>query len=137
MSAKEKERANRQWQLLIKAIEKEGLGEHLLTRFPEALYHHLMQHCGFIAHYNRRGFFDTYFLRGSDLRIFLQHFDSRHSYFSMQCYGGYADYKDLAEAMLEFVKPRLPALYQQANGADRTRELSLAQLLAQKHGRQP
>ena len=32
-----------------------------LEHFTERLYHHLIQHCSFIAHYDRHGFYGVYF----------------------------------------------------------------------------
>jgi hypothetical protein len=40
------------------------------TTFTKALYQHLHLHCGFIAHYNINGFYDTYF--NGDKDDFLQ-----------------------------------------------------------------
>ena len=45
--------------------------------FSDRLYTHLMLHCSFIAHYNRAGFYATYFENGEDTRRFLSQFDKR------------------------------------------------------------
>ena len=43
--------------------------------FLKRVYEHLHLHCGFIAHYNINGFYQTYFNGSkSDLRTFAEHF---------------------------------------------------------------
>ena len=64
MTAKEKAQVLRQWERFLK-------GGCQAKDFTEALYHHLMQHCMFIAHYDRGGFYATYFqVQGMTLSIF-------------------------------------------------------------------
>jgi len=53
MTAEQKKRVLSQWDKFIKG----GFGLHLFT---DDLYQHLILHCGFIAHYNRLGFYSTY-----------------------------------------------------------------------------
>ena len=53
LSAKEKERVFRAWCRFLKNRFKR-------TCFTRALYHHLMQHCGFIAHYDIHGWICEY-----------------------------------------------------------------------------
>ena len=44
-------------------------------QFTKRLYEHLIQHCSYIAHYSRRGFFETYFADPEALQRFLDQFD--------------------------------------------------------------
>jgi hypothetical protein len=53
MTAEQKKKVLRQWDKFIEG----GFGFHLFT---DAIYQHLNLHCGFIAHYNRAGFYSTY-----------------------------------------------------------------------------
>src|SRR5947209_8981280 len=69
MSAQEKHRVLRAWERFLKSgCEK--------AQFTEALYEHLVQHCSFIAHYDRDGFYSVYFGRNDDnLCRFFDQFD--------------------------------------------------------------
>ncbi len=53
MTAEQKKKVLRQWDRFIEG----GFSFHLFT---DAIYQHLNLHCGFIAHYNRAGFYSTY-----------------------------------------------------------------------------
>ncbi len=53
LSADEKRAVLYDWKKFIK-------NGYSLTCFTDRLYQHLHLHCGYIAHYNRRGFYDTY-----------------------------------------------------------------------------
>jgi len=44
-------------------------------RFTKRLYQHLTLHAEFIAHFNRHGFFDTYFADPEALQRLLDQFD--------------------------------------------------------------
>lgn len=72
MSAKEKEIVLKQWRLFLKKLRtvdtsKQTAADYgyfpteLDKPFTERLYKHLSLHCGFIAHYNRRGFLSARF----------------------------------------------------------------------------
>lgn len=69
MSAQEKEKVFQAWKRFLKS----GCAK---TQFTELLYHHLSQHCSFIAHYDRHGFYDFYFGQiTAKLFRFLDQFD--------------------------------------------------------------
>lgn len=53
MTAEQKKKVLRQWDKFVDG----GFSFHLFT---DAIYQHLNLHCGFIAHYNRMGFYSTY-----------------------------------------------------------------------------
>ena len=62
---------------VLKAWERFLRGGLKWTQFTKALYHHLNQHCSFIAHYNRASFYSVYFERPTSIRTFLSQFDNR------------------------------------------------------------
>jgi hypothetical protein len=102
MTAKEKELTLKAWVTFLKHGCK-------MEHFTERLYHHLMQHCSFIAHYNRGGFYDTYFLNGDDKAKFMSQFDESQFCRSVE-YGDSRwytdpDYEDLNRAMVRAAKP--------------------------------
>ena len=70
MSAAQKTTVLRAWIRFLKS----GLR---FDQFTKALYDHLIQHCSFIAHYNRAGFYSHYFEAGDSTAFFLSQFDSR------------------------------------------------------------
>ena len=105
--------------------------------FTKRLYEHLHLHCGFIAHYNRSGFYAEYFERGEDTARFLSQFDIRGECRSVE-YGGtvllQGDYEDLNRAMVEEASRYMPALQERAAAAQRQADLAEAGRLAAKHG---
>ena len=89
MTAEEKELVVRRWDQFLKS-------DCLRSKFNRKLYHHLMGHCGYIAHYNIDGFYEQYFTTAVDKENFFNNFISHQKTF-----GGGADYKDINDAMLE------------------------------------
>src|SRR5208283_503762 len=53
LSADEKRKILKRWTAFV----KNGFQWHLFT---DAVYHHLSLHCGYIAHFDRHGFYTTY-----------------------------------------------------------------------------
>lgn len=110
MSAAQKTTALRAWIRFLKS----GLQfEH----FTNALYDHLIQHCSFIAHYNRAGFYSHYFHAGDSIVRFLSQFDSRGPCLSVE-YGDRrwlsGDYADINLAMIAEGQPIIPVLIETA-----------------------
>jgi hypothetical protein len=70
MGAREKELVLKSWVRFL----KHGLR---YEDFSRRLYEHLHVHCLFIAHYDRAGFYRTYFSNGEDTALFLSQFDKR------------------------------------------------------------
>ncbi len=70
MSAREKELVLKAWVRFV----RNGLRFEDFTR---RLYEHLHLHCGFIAHYDRAGFYRTYFENEEETVLFLSQFDKR------------------------------------------------------------
>jgi hypothetical protein len=130
MSAREKLLVLKAWARFL----KNGLREE---DFSDRLYTHLMLHCSFIAHYNRVGFYATYFENGADTKRFLAQFDKRGECHSVE-YGGSwwlnGDFEDLNRAMIEEASGYVPALMEQASGKAKEADLAEARRLAAKHG---
>jgi hypothetical protein len=97
MTAAEKRKVLRQW-----------------VRFLKSLYHHLIQHCSFIAHYNLGGFYGVYFEDPSATQRFLDQFDRSKGCLSVEY--GYAwwindeDYRDINNAMVDAAAALMPSL---------------------------
>src|SRR6267154_1615425 len=96
MSAAQKTTILRAWDRFLKS----GLQ---FEQFTKALYNILIQHCSFIAHYDRAGFYSCYFEAGDSTARFLSQFDSRGPCSSVE-YGGNhwlsGDYEDINRAMI-------------------------------------
>jgi hypothetical protein len=132
MSAAEKRKVLKQWETFLKFG---CMAEH----FTHTLYHHLIQHCEFIAHYDRGGFYQTYFVNGDDRVHFFSQFDSRNGIPASIEYGGDRwmedeHYSDINIAMCEVAKPYLPVLLQESQDSQRHKDYALAKALLAKHG---
>ena len=107
--------------------------------FSDRLYKHLINHCSFIAHYNRLGFYETYFEHGESTAQFLSQFDMRGECRSVE-YGAswwlHGEYEDLNRAMVEEASPYIPSLVEKAEAKEREADLAEARRLAAKHGLQ-
>jgi hypothetical protein len=132
MTVREKELVLKAWVRFL----RNGLRSEDFTR---RLFEHLHLHCQFIAHYNRAGFYQTYFERGEDTVRFLSQFNKRGECRSVE-YGmtlwQTGDYGDLARAMIEEASAYVPKLIEQAQACERERDLAEAQRLLRKHGRE-
>ncbi len=124
-------------QLVLKAwvrFLKNGLR---FADFTKRLYEHLHLHCSFIAHYNRLGFYSTYFENGEDTVKFLSQFDKRGECRSVE-YGGSwwlgGDYDDLNRAMIEEAAKFIPALVEKAQTEQQGADVAHARALLAKHG---
>lgn len=130
MSAAEKGKVLKQWDAFLKG----GMADKLFT---EALYHHLIQHCSFIAHYDRRGFYGYYFTRGDMRKRFLSQFDPANGGRSVEIGMTYwldGEYADINRAMIETAGAYIPALAQDAELTQRDADISEAKRLLAKHG---
>ena len=130
MSAREKELVLKAWVRFV----RNGLR---FEDFRRRLYEHLHLHCQFIAHYDRAGFYRTYFENGEDTVRFLSQFDKRAECRSIE-YGMMSwlegDYGDLARAMIEEASPYIPKLIENAQARQREADLAEARRLVAKHG---
>jgi len=140
MSAQEKEKVLRDWEAFLKSGCKK-------ERFTKALYHHLMQHCSFIAHYDIHGFYSTYFESGDDTAHFLSQFDSRKAQlgyggkyvplsieYGMTYWATDEDYGDINQAMIEVAGRYINGLVNIAEMEQRATDIEQARLLLAKHG---
>ena len=130
MSAREKTLVLKAWVRFLKnGLRRED--------FSDRLYKHLINDCSFIAHYDRAGFYATYFENGDDTTRFLSQFDKRGDCLSVE-YGKswwlHGDYEDLNDAMIEEAARYIPALLEQASVKAKAADLAEARRLAAKHG---
>jgi len=109
MSAAQKRNVLRAWLRFVKS----GFEQRWFTR---ALYEHLISHCSFIAHYNRGGFYDTYFQQPDATQRFLDQFDRSKGCQSVE-YGGAwwlgderNGYRDINQAMVDGIQDLMPDL---------------------------
>lgn len=140
MTAKEKE--------LVLKIWKRFLANTLRWEdFTEELYRHLINHCSFIAHYDKMGFYATYFESGDQVAKFLSQFDARNNdpidgvplsveygmtYWAADKHdNGFAD---LNQAMIKAAVPYIDDLLQKAQAAQRAADVQEAKRLLAKHG---
>ena len=135
MTANEKEVVLKQWERFLSSGLK-------WERFNKALYNHLIQHCSFIAHYNRDGFYSTYFESGDDIAAFLSQFDKRNAEdgipYSIEY--GYTlwvndEYGDINRAMIETATKYIPKLLGQARQKQEDADIAQARVLLAKHGK--
>lgn len=136
MTAAEKEKVLRAWELFLKS----GLSQ---DKFTESLYNHLIQHCSFIAHYNRGGFYSTYFADRDGKAKFLSQFDcrikGRHGNPPSVEYGDLfdwcsGDYADINKAMVEVAATYIPALLEGAEAEQKAKDIAIASALLAKYG---
>jgi len=135
MSAREKAQVLRQWETFLRHGCK-------WEYFTKALYHHLIQHCSFIAHYDRAGFYGTYFHNGEDTVRFLGQFDAKKAeacgaprsveYGDTWWVSG--DYEDINRAMIEVAGQYIPQLVEGARESQRSADILRARALLAKHG---
>ena len=132
MSATEKGKVLKHWEIFLKSgLERKN--------FSEALYHHLIQHCSFIAHYDRAGFYATYFESGDMARHFLSQFDTRRGIprsieYGMTYWLTDDDYYDVNIEMCRIAWRYIPMLELKARNDQRHADLAHAEVLLKKHG---
>jgi hypothetical protein len=140
LPAGEKRRVLTQWHRFLQMLARHFADRNRCFRaFPDALYSHLIQHCSFIAHYNRSGFFSHYFDRGDDALRFLQQFDAAGNPAGASTeYGDHwwltGEYRDINEAMRESASPLLYAIQTAVSDDQRGQDLAHASRLAARHG---
>ena len=130
MSAAQKTTILRAWVRFLKS----GLQ---FEQFTKALYHHLIQHCSFIAHFDRAGFYSYYFEAGDLIARFLSQFDSRGPCASVEYGGQYwlsGDYEDINRAMIAEGEAFISSLLDTAHRRQEAAEISTATDLLANHG---
>ena len=132
MSASEKQRVLKQWERFLKG----GLN---LEQFDKALYSHLIQHCSFIAHYDRAGFYSEYFESGDTIKQFLSQFDDRFGIPASVEYGmtywlTREDYYDINCEMVRIAAKYILGLLKEASRGQKDADIAEAKRLLSKHG---
>jgi len=133
MSAQEKNRVLQAWKRFLKSgCEK--------TQFSEGLYHHLSQHCSFIAHYDRHGFYDFYFGQiTTNLFHFFDQFDPllpgiSAEYGTTHWLSEFNTGADLNHAMRTTAGPYLESLRQRFREEQRQCEITAANVILARYG---
>lgn len=132
MSAPEKQKVLRQWELFLKS----GLAK---VKFTRSLYQHLIMHCSFIAHYDLHGFYSTYFEEGQDTAHFLSQFDNRNGIpksveYGMTYWYTDSDYEDINSEMCRVASKYIPSLIARATNSQKDVDVLRAKSLLAKHG---
>jgi len=107
------------------------------NQFTKALYEHLIQHCSFIAHCSRSGFYGHYFEDGDATALFLSQFDARGPCLSVEYGSRYwltGEYEDLNRAMILEAKEFVPSLATAAYRKQQAADIAKATALFAKHG---
>lgn len=111
MTAREKRLVQAYWTLFVGTLSLHYHDkEKCFGTFGDELYRHLVQHCSFIAHYSRAGFFEYYFESPANTLRFIGQFDavenphgsSTEYSDSRWLHGAYAD---INQAMRDDVAP--------------------------------
>lgn len=131
MTAKEKERVLKQWNTFLKYGCQ-------AKHFTKPLYHHLIQHCSFIAHYDRAGFYATYFEEGEDTANFLSQFDNRNGIpnsieYRMTYWYTDPEYNDLNSEMCRIASKYIDLLTGIAAARQKEVDILRARTLLAKH----
>jgi hypothetical protein len=131
MTATEKRATLRAWIRFLKH-------DLVFASFSKRLYDHLVQHCSFIAHFNRIGFYLHYFDSNSArVCAFLSQFDGRgeclSTEYGIDCWLS-GDYEDINRAMIAEAGAYIPKLLEAALLKQRNQDLATARALMQKHG---
>lgn len=135
MSTSEKVTVLNAWKRFLK-------NELSFSCFTKALYHHLIQHCCFIAHYSRFGFYEYYFADHPKQALrFLSQFDKKLGNVSVE-YGSdgwltQADYHDINGAMVDVFELYKVALYQRLQKQAYEVDIAAAKTLLSRHGLKP
>jgi len=104
-------------------------------QFTERLYAYLMGNCGFVAHYNRAGFWHTYFTSGDDKIRFIEQFDRRKAKnnWKMEIYAS-GSYSDLFNAMVSEMEKYLSVHYAACASEQKQLDLEKCEKLLNRHG---
>lgn len=135
MNAREKEQVLKGWERFL----KNGLQA---KDFTKPLYNHLIQHCSFIAHYDRGGFYATYFSTGDGIQDFLAQFDKRNAEpcgvpksveYGMTYWATGEDYADINKTMIEVASRYIPGLLDRAGRQQEDADIAEARRLLARH----
>ncbi len=130
MVAQEKHRIVKAWARFLKSgCRRED--------FTNALYEHLINHCCFIAHYNRNGFYDHYFTQPGRKRLFFSQFDESKGCHSAElgwCGWLSGEYEDINQAMVKVATGYIPRVTVGCEDEARRRDLAQAKALLLRYG---
>jgi len=143
MTSEEKQLVIRDWIKFLKQLcddnKEQCVNERgnsipmLFKYFTKRLYNHITLHCSFIAHYNRFGFFETYFSEPETTQLFLGQFLNRKSIE----YGGFwwlnGDYSDINNAMCEIAKDIAGTIIDKKAIEQKNLDIQRAKQLLEKH----
>lgn len=130
MTAAEKLSVARQWERFLKHLALRGYaGQDGFPLFPKGLYNHLHLHCGYIAHYDRHGYYCTYFTDPADCAGFIAPWVDGDKLPDMM-----PEYRDIGEYMLSVARKYGPSIMVKAQTAVRSQDIALAHQLLAKHG---
>jgi hypothetical protein len=143
MTADEKQLVLKDWIKFLKQLNLDN-GEECLDNFGNSmpklfkyftkrLYSHLSLHCSFIAHYDRFGFFNTYFNEPEQTQLFLKQFTNGKSieYGSHWWLNG--DHADINNAMCEMAREIAGTITDKKAIEQRKIDIERAKQLLAKH----
>jgi len=135
MTVKEKQLVLKNWIAFLKhlaiskgEVEQDKYGNTipiLFRHFTKRLYEHLHLHCGYIAHYNQFGFFQTYFEEPENTQLFFERFMANRSI---------DDYTDLNNVMKDEADKMLKSINDKAEKEQKELDIERARGLLNKHG---
>lgn len=143
MKAKEKELTVKQFKRFVKSlIEDRGKVfvdkynnelDLTFTYFTKRVYEHLHLHFGFIAHYDRLGFYGTYFNGDvKDLKTFLSHFIDLETK-EIKPYFYTDEYADINTAFSEVLQEKICDLLPIFNKETTDKDVLMIKTLMFKH----
>lgn len=118
LTAKEKEK-------LVKNMKSFLKNDFSITTFTDALYKHFSLHCGFIAHYDRNGFWNTYFTSPEGKVRWAKAFCG---------YSEMGDYTDVNKVLKEMIHEHMLLKMGSLRHAAKERDIAQAKDLLKKHG---
>lgn len=135
MTAIEKERVVKQFNNFVKHLIKDfGDDDKCFKAFTKGLYEHLHLHCGFIAHYDRHGFYHTYFggQNIDDLNNFMNHFINEEGKVELHDWCAH-DYDDINSEMAAILINNSKELIEKFGRQTEQDDRETIRLLMKKH----
>jgi len=143
MTSEEKQLVFKNWIRFLKQLtidEKKEVVDNrgnsipvLFKYFTKQLYLHLTLHCSFIAHYNRFGFFETYFNEPETTQLFLKQFIEGKSIEYGSHWWLEGDFADINNAMCEMAKRIADPIMEHKAIEQRNLDIERAKQLLEKH----